>query len=46
MLYLKVVRRENSKSSHHKEKIFFYFLSFASIGYEGFFSKLTMVIIS
>ena len=46
MLYMKVVRRENSKSSHHKEKFFFYFLSFASIGCEGFFSKLTVVIIS
>ena len=35
MLYMKVVKRVNPKSSHHKENFFFYFFNFMSIGNDG-----------
>ena len=35
MLYMKVVKRVKPKSSHHKEKTFFYFFKFVSLWDDG-----------
>ena len=32
MLQMRVVKRINPKSSHNKEKMFFYFVNFVAIG--------------